>query len=73
MFINQSIKITVGGSTAAGNIISGNHGSGMFISGHDPDSTNVQPGQRHDAATNLIPGNQIGVGQGGGASTPSPA
>ncbi len=60
VFLNQSSEITIGGSTAAGNLIAGNHGSGIFVSGTSG-STNVQPGNGSAAAYNLIAGNQVGV------------
>jgi parallel beta-helix repeat protein len=53
IFINQSSSITVGGITnSARNIISGNHASGVFISGTLSTTS----------SKNLIEGNWIGVG-----------
>jgi hypothetical protein len=61
VFINQSADITIGGTTGdpsrdGDNIISGNHSSGVFISG-----TNPATGGKA-SASNQVLGNWIGVG-----------
>ncbi len=60
IFINQSNQVTVGGITAGtGNTISGNHASGVFISG-----TVSSSGGGTTSNQNVIEGNWIGVGLG---------
>jgi len=63
IFINQSDSVTVGGSAAgAGNVISGNHDSGIFISGTSATST---------SQSNLVDGNHIGVDASGSKAIPN--
>ena len=60
IFINESSQVTVGGiTTGAGNTISGNHASGVFISG-----TVAVSGGGTSSSQNVIQGNRIGIGQG---------
>ena len=60
IFINQSNSISVGGIAAgAGNTISGNHASGVFISGVVVDANGDT-----NANNNVIAGNEIGIGAG---------
>jgi Right handed beta helix region len=59
IFINQSQFVTVGGTTSgAGNTISGNHASGLFISGTVSESGALA------SSHNLVEGNWIGIGEG---------
>ena len=69
LFINQSSDNTVGGSVSDtdtdgaslgnSNIISGNHGSGVFVSG------SAGPAASNNAGSNVIAGNDIGVSKTG--------
>jgi hypothetical protein len=58
ILINQSSQVTVGGlASGAGNIVSGNHSSGIFVSG-----TVTNPAAAAYADQNVIEGNEIGLG-----------
>ena len=60
IFINQSSQITVGGTAPnAGNVVSSNHASGVFISGLVVDAQGDT-----NATQNVVEGNRIGVGVG---------
>jgi hypothetical protein len=57
IFINQSHNVTIGGTiTGAGNTISGNHDTGVFVSG----ANSTVGGTTAD--DNVIEGNDVGIG-----------
>jgi parallel beta-helix repeat protein len=70
VFINLSNDITVGGTApGAGNTVSGNHNTGIYVSGASNNSTTgvSDPGNGNLTADgNFIEGNHIGVGLGAG-------